>query len=128
MSPLRKLVASEPFDERPAALLAQELRFSYFRGLLTTSFSVIGGAVALKGLLIPEAPLTEVFFVGGLFVLVGGLVSFEGQGHIIRNLATRRASSNFWQRLAMVAGPISLGIGAGILIAYFLENFPTSGS
>lgn len=122
------MIASEPFDERPAALLAQELRFDYFRGLLTTSFSIMGGAVALKGLLIPNAELSENFFLGSLFVITGGLVAFEGQGHVIRNLATRRASSNFRRRLAMMAGTICLGLGTGILVSYFLNNFTSSGS
>lgn len=119
MSRLKKIIAAEPFDERPAALLAQELRFDYFSSLLTTSFSLLGGVVAMKGLLIPDVALSRNFFLGTLFVFVGGLVSFEGQSQIIRNLSTRRASSTLWQRLAMVSGPLSLGLGAGILISFF---------
>ena len=123
MNRLKKIVEPEPFDERPAALLAQELRFSFFRSLLTTSFSIMGGVVALKGLLIPSAPLNEKFFVGALMVIVGGLVAFEGQTHIIRNLSKRQASTNIWQRLAMISGPFTIGIGTGVLFSYFLDSF-----
>ncbi|MEM1397829.1 MAG: hypothetical protein AAGH38_10345, partial [Pseudomonadota bacterium] len=105
------MLKAEPFDERPAALLAQELRFEFFRGMLTTSFSIIGGVVALKGLLVPDAPLTRPFLVGVWMIAVGGFVAFEGQTRIIDNLTRRRASNTIWTRLAFVSGPTSMGLG-----------------
>ncbi len=120
--------AAEEFDERPASLLAQELRFNFFGAIMTTAITLIGGAVVLKGALLPDAPYELEFFVGVAAAAFAGICAFDGQMGVVARLEKRTSRLGLWARAIHLVTPWILSLGAVLLGAYFSNNFPTSGS
>ena len=119
---------SEEFDERPAALLAQELRFNFFRTIMTTAITLVGGAVVLKGAVIPEAEYDPYFLAGVGIAAFAGICAFDGQMGVVARLEKRRARPNLWARGINLLTPWALALGAMLLVIYFSNHFPSSGS
>jgi hypothetical protein len=110
------------FDESAAGLLATELTFSCFSTIMTASFTIIGGAIILKGALIPSAPVTDLFLIGIGLLAVAAVSALEGQFRTIINPERRQARS-LYRRVLLTVGPGTMGLGTGVLFAYFLNNF-----
>lgn len=113
---------SVAFDDSSAGLLATEPGFNYFSAIMTASFTIIGGAIILKGALIPTVAVTELFLVGIGLLAVSAVTALEGQFRTILNLERRNARS-LYRRFLLTIGPGTMGVGTGMLFAFFLNNF-----
>ncbi|MDZ7628602.1 MAG: hypothetical protein U5J99_09415 [Parvularculaceae bacterium] len=114
--------APEVFDESPAGLMAVDLTFNYFKTIMNGAFTLIGGAIILKGALVPEAPIERNFIVGILLISLAAVCGLEGQHRTIVNLRKKHVGKLYRQALLTI-GPGALGIGTGALFSYFLKSF-----
>lgn len=112
----------DDFDERPAAMLQHELRFNYFTTLLTTAITLVGGAVVLKGALVPEAAYRTNFVAGIVALVIGGLFAFEGQNVVLKRLQGREQRESAYAQFVGYAAAGGIFLGLGLLIAYFMTN------
>ncbi|MEO1014829.1 MAG: hypothetical protein AAFX08_06515 [Pseudomonadota bacterium] len=119
---------TEEIDERPAALLAHELRFNFFRTMMTTAITLVGGALVLKGAVLPEAPYDILFVSGVSIAAFAGICAFDGQMGVVQRLEKRKARPSLWARGITLMTPWALALGAMLLIMYFYNHFPSSGS
>lgn len=109
------------FDERPAALMANELRFSFLKSMMTSAITLVGGGVALKVALVPAEPIDVGFLAGLGLCAMAGINAFDGQMRVVKRLEQRRAKPSLWERGVNVLTPYMLVLGAILILDYFFR-------
>ena len=110
-------------DERPAALLACELRFNFFRAMMTTAITVVGGSVALWSAAQKTGFIDPKFLIGLGLCVFSGINAFDGQMRVLSRLEQRKARAGLWERSINVITPLTLTGGVVLLVGYFFEVF-----
>ncbi|MFN0024530.1 MAG: hypothetical protein ACKVS5_11615 [Parvularculaceae bacterium] len=115
-------ITAGAFDESPAGLMAVDLTFNYFKTIMNGAFTLIGGAIVLKGALAPDTPITRTFVLGIVLIAVAAVCGLEGQHRTIINLRKKHDGKLYRQALLTI-GPGALGVGTGALFSYFMKSF-----